>query len=350
MKVNFRKILIVLFLLNALGAAAQALPDGPYFGQTPPGLTAEVFAPGLISITGRRDTKVSFSPDGNECFIGTVQSSTFTLLHTVQTDGSWSNPVPANFLGTADKREPFISPDGQKLFFTRYADIYVSTKSAGVWSSPSKLPSPVSTGSEEWHPTLTEDGTLYFCSSRNSPAGGYNIYRSVPISGQYTQVEKLDSTINSSYGAWDPFISSDENYLIFSTERPDGYGNVDQHISYIKDDGSWTYPQNLGPAVNSSGIDYGSLITCDGKYYFFSRPYGWGANIEADIYWVDARAIFPVYDFIRNGKVDFEDLAVLASYWLTDESSVDIAPEEPDGIVNFMDFALFAEHWMETSY
>ncbi len=350
MEVNFHTILSASLILTAFSAAALALPDGPYFGQTPPGLTAEVFAPGLISITGRRDTKVAFSPDGNECFIGTVQSSTFTLLHTVQTDGSWSDPVPANFLGTADKREPFISSDGQKLFFARYADIYVSTKSGGVWSSPSKLPSPVSTVSEEWHPTVTEDGTLYFCSSRNSPPGGYNIYRSILENGQYLQVEQLDSTINSQYGAWDPFISPDEKYMIFSTARPDGYGNVDQHISYIKDDGSWTYPQNLGPAINSSGIDYGSLITYDGKYYFFSRPEGWGANIEADIYWVDARAIFPAYDFIRNGRVDFEDFAVLATHWLTDEPSVDIAPEPPDGIIDFLDLEVFAQHWLETVY
>lgn len=208
--------------------------------------------------------------------------------------------------------------------------------------------SPISTSAEEWHPTVTSDGTLYFCSSRNSPAGGYNIYRSRPVGGQYTQVEKLDSTINSPfYGAWDPFIAPDEGYMIFSTSRPDGYGNEDQYISYRKEDGTWSNPKNLGPGINTTATEYGSYISYDGKYYFFSRP---TSNI-ADIYWVDARAIFSAYDFTRDGKVDFNDLGVLATHWLTDEPSIDIAPpEEPDGIINFLDFAVFTQHWLETSY
>ncbi len=322
----------------------QHFAGGPYFGQTPPGLTAEVFAPGLISLPARNESKVVFSPDGNECFIRAD-----TLLYTKQENGHWLEPVPADFLGNRTNVEPFITTDGQKLFFAGYyvayaADIYVSTKVGGQWSAPSYLPYPISTDAEDWHPTLTSDGTLYFCSSRNSPVGGFNIYRSRPVDGQYTQVEQLDSTINSQYGAWDPFIAPDESYMIFSTSRPDGYGSTDQHISYLQEDGSWTYPQNLGPAVNTSGNEYGSYISYDGKYYFFNRPSG-------DVYWVDARAIFPAYDFTRDGKVDFNDLDKLVAHWLTDESSVDIAPpEEPDGIVNFLDFAVFAQHWLEVLY
>jgi hypothetical protein len=345
MKAHFQTILLVFFFATTCNVAGGTLPDGPYFGQTPPGLTAEVFAPGIISLPGRREMKIVFSPDGNECFIGTPP----TILYTKQENGSWTEPVDATFLDAENKNEPFITPNGQKLFFIRWADVYVSNKVGGQWSVPSYVPSPVNTSAEEWHPTAAANGTLYFCSSRNSPPGYYNIYRSVPVGGQYTQVEQLDSTINSSYGAWDPFIAPAQNYLIFSTSRPDGFGDVDQHISYRKDDGSWTYPKNLGPAINTSGIDYGSYISYDGKYYFFSRPEDWGSG-EADIYWVDARAIFPEYDFIRNGKIDFDDFAVLAAHWLTNEPSVDIAPETPDGIIDFLDLEVLAQHWLETSY
>lgn len=341
---------IALFTISGI-APALTPPDGPYLGQTPPGLTAEKFAPDLVSLPNRRDVKVVFSPDGNECFVGTVQSSTFTFLYTKQENGHWTEFAPANFLGAADKREPFISPSGQKLFFTRNADIYVSAKDGNDWTSPSKLPSPVSTSAEEWHPTTTADGTLYFCSSRNSPVGYYNIYRSELENGQYLHVEQLDAVINSQYGAWDPFIAPNEAYMIFSTERPDGFGKVDQHISYFKDDGTWSYPVNLGSAINSSGIDYGSYIGYDGRYYLFSRPEGWGPNIEADIYWVDASAIFPVYDFTRDGEIDYDDLDVIAGDWLTEESSTDIAPaEEPDGVVNLIDLALFSQYWLNVSF
>jgi hypothetical protein len=282
--------ILILIVTEFETSYSQQLPDSAYFGQIPPGLTPKVFAPGLISLSGRRDTKIVFSPDGLECFIGTVLNSTFTFLYTKQTNGHWSDPVQADFLGTSDKREPFISPDGQKLFFVRNANIYVSIKDVNQqWSTPSKLASPVNSSAQEWHPTVTSDGTLYFCSTRTNPMC---IYRSQLENGQYRTVGKLDSTINSQYGAGDPYIAPNENYLIFSSTWPDGYGESDQYISYHNGDGIWTNPENLGSAINTNGIEYGSYISYDDKYYFFSRPAGWGPNIEADIYWIDACVIF----------------------------------------------------------
>lgn len=52
-------------------------------------------------------------------------------------------------------------------------------------------------------------------------------------------------------------------------------------------------------------------------------------------------------DFNDDGSVDFEDLAILVSYWLTDEPSVDIAPAGGDDIVNFPDFARFAQDFKQ---
>jgi subtilase family serine protease len=51
-------------------------------------------------------------------------------------------------------------------------------------------------------------------------------------------------------------------------------------------------------------------------------------------------------DFDGNGKVSFKDLALLVSYWLQNEPSVDVAPPGGDGIINLLDFALFAENWL----
>jgi len=289
---KIRNLCALVFSILPLVTSAQ-IPDGPYLGQKPPGSEPKIFAPGLVSLPNRRDLKVVFSPDGQECFIGTVVNHTFTLLYTKLENGHWLEPMQADFLGTQDKREPFISPDGQKLFFVGYwADIWMSTRISGQWSAPTRLDTPINTGAEEWHPTVTSDGTLYFCSSRNGPAGGYNIYRSRLEENHYKQVEKLDSTINSpQYGAWDPFIAPDQSFMIFSSTRPGGFGSADQYISYLNQRGTWSAPQNLGSAINTSGIEYGSYVSHDGKYYFFSRPTGWGPDKEADIYWVDIRSI-----------------------------------------------------------
>jgi hypothetical protein len=297
-----KKILFIVLSLGISVLSFAQIPDGPYLGQAPPGSTPEVFAPGLISITGRRDTKAVFSADGQECFIGTVISHTFTLLYTRVEEGHWLGLVEADFLSVTGKREPYITPDGQKLFFVGdWADIYVSTRTEGQWSAASKVGSPISTSAEEWHPTVTTDGTLYFCSTRD---GNYFIYRSRLDEGQYKEVEELDSTVNSpQYGAWDPYIAPDESYMIFSSERPDGYGSTDQYVSYLNEDSTWTEPQNLGSAINKSGIEYGSYVSCDGEYYFFSRPAGWGPDIEADIYWVDT-------EILPAGINDFDEILI----------------------------------------
>ncbi|MGA2092069.1 MAG: hypothetical protein ABSH16_01495 [Sedimentisphaerales bacterium] len=52
-----------------------------------------------------------------------------------------------------------------------------------------------------------------------------------------------------------------------------------------------------------------------------------------------------VGDFSRDGKVDINDLAILAGYWLQNVPQADIAPPGGDNVVNFLDFAAFAANW-----
>ena len=47
---------------------AQTGLKGPYFGQKPPGLAAEIFAPGIISKALGQVIGCTFSPDGKEIY------------------------------------------------------------------------------------------------------------------------------------------------------------------------------------------------------------------------------------------------------------------------------------------
>lgn len=289
------KALLFLFLcsffLNTC-YAGEIIPDSLYWGQTPPGDSAIVFAPGLISLSNRRDTKIVFSQNGMECLIGVGQSSVFKILYSNHFSGYWTEPVSAGFITINNPIEPFFTPDSLHILFTSNADIYMCTKVNQVWSAPVKLSTPVNTSYAEYHPTVTTDGTLYFCSMRAN--GNLDIYRSVLENGSYSTVEKLPSVINrhdsQQNGAWDPYIAPDESYLIFTAIRTGGYGQEDQYISY-KRNGGWTNPKNLGNLINTNLIEYGSYVSPDSKYYFFSRPAGWGPNVPADIFWVSANFI-----------------------------------------------------------
>jgi len=286
------KTLFIPILLSCLinPGLAQTIPaDSLYLGQTPPGLSAILFAPGIVSLPNRRETKVVFSPDGRECLIGVGQNGTFQILHSQYQGGIWTSPVTADFIPTSRPIEPFFSPDNKQVSFTSNADIYVSARANQTWATPVKLGSPINTTSEEYHPTVTSNRTLYFCSTRNNSS--LDIYRCKYEDEHYSTVEKLSGVINrhdsQQAGAWDPFIAPDESYIIFTSIRSGGYGQEDQYISYNRN-GNWTNPKNLGPTVNTPSIEYGSYVSPDNKYYFFSRPAGWGPNVAADIYWIKA--------------------------------------------------------------
>jgi Tol biopolymer transport system component len=84
-------------------------------------------------------------------------------------------------------------------------------------------------------------------------------------------IEKLTEIINNDRAAdGDPFISPDEDYIIFrGNNREDSFGGSDLYISF-KINGQWTDPENLGEPINSSFSEICPLVTPDGKLFIFS--------------------------------------------------------------------------------
>ena len=114
-KLSYNLVGIMVFILTDI-ILSQQIPDGEYLGQEPPGLAAEVFAPGIISLEDRRETKVVFSPDGQEAFIGTTSEGKFKIFYTKQENSHWQEPRLADFIINQDSREPFVAPNGEKFF------------------------------------------------------------------------------------------------------------------------------------------------------------------------------------------------------------------------------------------
>lgn len=90
-----------------------------------------------------------------------------------------------------------------------------------------------------------------------------------------------------------PCIAPDESYLIWDSERDDGYGGADLYISFRAEDGSWGPAINMGENINTAHDDIFGSVTSDGKYFIFSRiNLGEEADDStADIYWIDAKVI-----------------------------------------------------------
>ena len=97
------------FLLMLNAGLSQTIPtDSLYLGQTPPGDSAIVFAPGTISLPNRRETKIVFSPNNEECLIGIGINNTFQILYTDFYSGYWTVTIPAGFITINRPIEPFF--------------------------------------------------------------------------------------------------------------------------------------------------------------------------------------------------------------------------------------------------
>ena len=76
--------------------------------------------------------------------------------------------------------------------------------------------------------------------------------------------------------------------------------------------------------------------------------YGRGIIPWNDI-WLGSFTIAPPADLNKNGRVDFDDFAILANQWrgTPGDPSADIVPEAGDGEIDFFDLVLMVEYWLE---
>jgi len=267
---------------------------GPYLGQKPPGLTAEIFAPGIICKENSQEFAGTFSPDGKEFFFtrrSELNSGENTRIwHTFRNEHGWSKPQLAPFAYNCFEFEPCISPDGKKLFYgsarpkpsgkTWKGDIWFVEKSDSGWGEPQFMGSPIN---DEFamYISVTRGGIIYL----TGPGG---IYRSLYKNGIYLKPEKLSDSINYLAAAAHPYIAPDESFLIFDSQDQNyGFGGTDIYISFRNNDGSWTKAVNMGEKINSSINDIAASVSPDGKYMFFESSKTGSMNI----YWVDAKII-----------------------------------------------------------
>ena len=284
----FQKNLEMLILLFIFGICYAETPK-PYDVQSPLN-EPRIFAEGVIS-TGDYDSHPAFSPDGNTLYFVKMgpDLSKWTIFVSNYQNGKWSNPEIAPFSGHYWDADPQFSKDGNTLYFIssrplkegdppKDFDIWKIEKANNQWSKPIRLPAPINSEVSEYYPTLTNDGTMYFGSRRKGGKGASDIYRSRLENGEYRTAENLGDSINTSGNEFEPFVSSDESFVIFMATPTESLDQADFFISY-NENGNWSKALKLPEPYNSPVTEFSPKLTHDGKYFFFSS----NRNIHADI-------------------------------------------------------------------
>lgn len=61
-------------------------------------------------------------------------------------------------------------------------------------------------------------------------------------------------------------LNEEGDVMFFSSNRPDGFGGFDIYRTEKTEDG-WTYPRNMGPAINTAGNEITPFVTNDELYF-----------------------------------------------------------------------------------
>lgn len=320
MKIKMFKLFILLIftsiscILFAVAENKVVFTDlhGDYLGQTPPGDTPVVFAPGFISRESLEHGPAIFSADGNEVYWCSRKSAREWLETNLwvmkRIKNSWTKPQKLVFSGVEVAwMDPFLSMDGKRLYFSADSntikekgmssdenrDIWFVEKQNDGWSKPQKISLVIDTIYGQSQPTLTCDETVYFLEYKGEGKNWRcDILKSELKNGNYLKPVVLPESIclptKQKSQDWTPYIAPDDSYLIFSSTRESKYGDLYISFHDIPND-TWSEPIGMGESINTETQESYPTVSPDGKYLFFTR-YNYN-NKSMDVYWVSARII-----------------------------------------------------------
>lgn len=213
------------------------------------------------------------SEKGNEAFfsIQSLDGKISQIAFITKEKTEWSEPVLMPFCDENMYLEPFLTYDGKRLFFVsdrpnnsskdgkKNFDIwYVERKNQkGKWSEPINLGSPVNTESDEFYPTLSQNGNLYFTLDAPNGMGKDDIYFSQWNGKNYAAPVLLNDKVNSDGYEFNAFISKDESFLLYTKYNAEGgFGSGDLYISKKDSKGNWQQAENLGNTINTVSMEY----------------------------------------------------------------------------------------------
>ncbi len=243
----------------------------------------ELFAEHIVS-TALYERDIAISTEGDMVIhtLGNYKQTRRCLVMIRKVEENWSEPEIVTLSGKYQDIEPFITPDGSRLYFasnrpidgdTSRADynIWFSDRVDDNWGNPVALDTLINTRGDEFYPSVSEDGDLYFTATREEGLGLEDIFHSTFVNGEFQRPVALDSTINSSRYEFNAYISPDEELIIFSSYgRQDGFGGGDLYYSTRNENGSWNKSINMGPSVNSTKLDYCPFVDWPRNNFYFT--------------------------------------------------------------------------------
>ncbi len=198
--------------------------------------------------------------------------------------------------------KPLISPDGNTLYFSRQnhpdniggtddvEDIWYSERdmNTGKWLPAKNVGAPLNTAGPNFISSITPDGNTMIVLLGNKYDKNGKMSAGVSVSTKTSEgwEEPTSLNIKNDYNMSpkvDYYLANNRKVLIMSVQRTDGHGDRDLYVSFVKDDGTWEEPKNLGTDVNTASEESAPFLAADDKTLYFSSK-GYSGYGNTDIY------------------------------------------------------------------
>lgn len=189
-----------------------------------------------------------------------------------------------------DEQHPVIAPSGVLFYTVGYhngsadpGDIWSSARGNDwAYSSPSKVAELSTVGLDVVVGFLDDQNILVY---HDGKGRGQGIHHYTWSGGSWNHKEQLDmGSFRNQSGHFSGRLAPSKDVIILSLASFGSYGNEDIYVSFLKEGGGWTSPQNLGPFINTYHQEMTPYLSADTQRLFFSTN-GHGSTRGVDIYY-----------------------------------------------------------------
>ena len=167
---------------------------------------------------------------------------------------------------------PVVSADGKTIAYMSsmkfYDAIMVSHLIKNEWTPPVNITPELQSDGDHYISYLSPNGTVMLLSKDDNINS--DIWMSKFDGSRWEPAHKLKKEINTKYWEAHGYMTEDGSTLIFSSDRPGGFGGLDLYISKLNEDGEWGTPVNLGPEINTPFNDDRPFLINNGTILFFA--------------------------------------------------------------------------------
>jgi tetratricopeptide (TPR) repeat protein len=212
-----------------------------------------------------------------------------------ETTGAWSQATQVEGELNTETYDAVlsISPSGNGMFVYKNnvnnaGDIFYSEyrPATNEWSAAEKLPRPINTSYFEGSASITSDGqTLYFVSEQPEGLGQGDIYVAHKSGDKWGAPESMSESINTELDEKFVFIHPNGKTLYFASNGHQTLGGYDIFKSELIN-GEWSLPINLGYPINTVNEESTFSLTKDNRTMYIAAEYD-DSQGERDIYSID---------------------------------------------------------------